>query len=57
MVADRDVEVALAGSFLGRLPPEVVMRLRSEGERADYPAGTTIYRLVRASGRCWLCVV
>jgi CRP/FNR family cyclic AMP-dependent transcriptional regulator len=44
MVADRDVEVALAGSFLGRLPPEVVMRLRSEGERADYPAGTTIYR-------------
>lgn len=44
MVADRDVEVALAGSFLGRLPPEVIMRLRAEGERADYPAGTTIYR-------------
>ena len=43
-MADRDVEVALAGSFLGRLPPEVVTRLRSEGERADYPAGTTIYR-------------
>jgi CRP/FNR family transcriptional regulator, cyclic AMP receptor protein len=44
MVADRDVEEALARSFLGRLPPEVVARLRSEGERADYPAGTTIYR-------------
>jgi CRP/FNR family cyclic AMP-dependent transcriptional regulator len=43
-VADRDVEDALARSFLGRLPPEVVARLRSEGERADYPAGTTIYR-------------
>jgi CRP/FNR family transcriptional regulator, cyclic AMP receptor protein len=44
MVADRDVEEALARSFLGRLPPEVVARLRSEGERADYPAGTTVYR-------------
>jgi CRP/FNR family transcriptional regulator, cyclic AMP receptor protein len=44
MVTDRDVEEALARSFLGRLPPEVVARLRSEGERADYPAGTTIYR-------------
>jgi len=44
MVADRDVEEALARSFLGRLPPEVVGRLRAEGERADYPAGTTIYR-------------
>ncbi len=44
MVADRDVEEALARSFLGRLPPEIVARLRSEGERADYPAGTTVYR-------------
>jgi CRP/FNR family transcriptional regulator, cyclic AMP receptor protein len=44
MVADRDVEDALARSFLGGLPPEVVARLRAEGERADYPAGTTIYR-------------
>jgi CRP/FNR family transcriptional regulator, cyclic AMP receptor protein len=43
-MADRDVEEALARSFLGRLPPEVVARLRSAGERADYPAGTTIYR-------------
>src|SRR6266487_1162690 len=44
MVADRDVEEALARSFLGRLPPEVVASLRSAGERADYPAGTTIYQ-------------
>ena len=44
MVADRDVEEALARSFLGGLPPEVVARLRAEGERAEYPAGTTIYR-------------
>ena len=43
-MADQDVEAALARSFLGRLPPEVVARLRSAGERADYPAGTTIYR-------------
>ncbi len=43
-MADQDLEEALARSFLGRLPPEVVARLRSEGERADYPAGTTIYR-------------
>ena len=43
-MADRDVDDALARSFLGRLPPEVVARLRSEGERADYPSGTTIYR-------------
>jgi CRP/FNR family transcriptional regulator len=43
-VADQDVEEALVRSFLGRLPPEVVAKLRSEGERADYPAGTTIYR-------------
>jgi CRP/FNR family transcriptional regulator len=38
------VEEALVRSVLGRLPPEVVAKLRSEGERADYPAGTTIYR-------------
>jgi CRP/FNR family cyclic AMP-dependent transcriptional regulator len=44
MVADRDVDEALERSFLGRLPAEVVARLRAEGERADYPAGTTIYR-------------
>lgn len=44
MMPDRDVEDALARSFLGRLPPEVVATLRSEGDRVDYPAGTTIYQ-------------
>jgi CRP/FNR family transcriptional regulator, cyclic AMP receptor protein len=44
MVADQDVEDALARSFLGGLPPDLVVTLRSEGERADFPAGTTIYR-------------
>lgn len=43
-MADQDVEEALARSFLGRLPPEVVAGLRAAGERADYPSGTTIYR-------------
>jgi CRP/FNR family transcriptional regulator len=43
-VADREVDDALARSFLGKLPREVVLRVRSEGERADYPAGTTVYR-------------
>src|SRR2546429_4880758 len=43
-MADREVEDALAHSFLARLPPEVGDQLRAEGERADYPAGTTVYR-------------
>jgi CRP/FNR family cyclic AMP-dependent transcriptional regulator len=43
-MADREVEDALAHSFLAGLPPELVGRLRDEGERADYPAGTTVYR-------------
>jgi len=43
-VVDREVEDALARSFLADLPAEVVGRLRAEGERADYPAGTTVYR-------------
>src|SRR5256884_889016 len=43
-MADREVEDALAHSFLARLPPEVRDGLRAEGERADYPAGTTVYR-------------
>ena len=41
---DREVEDALARSFLAELPAEVAGRLRAEGERADYPAGTTVYR-------------
>jgi CRP/FNR family cyclic AMP-dependent transcriptional regulator len=43
-MADRGVEDALARSFLADLPPELLGRLRDEGERADYPAGTTVYR-------------
>jgi CRP/FNR family transcriptional regulator, cyclic AMP receptor protein len=44
MVADPDVSDAMARSFLGKLPPELVDELLTEGERTDYPAGTTIYR-------------
>jgi CRP/FNR family transcriptional regulator, cyclic AMP receptor protein len=43
-MVDREVEDALARSFLADLPPELVGRLAAEGERADYPAGTTVYR-------------
>src|SRR5215831_2658707 len=43
-MADQEVDDALAGSFLAGLPPGLVGRLRDEGERADYPAGTTVYR-------------
>ena len=43
----------MARSFLGKLPVEVVDRLLAEGERSDYPAGTTIYREVRRQGRHW----
>jgi CRP/FNR family cyclic AMP-dependent transcriptional regulator len=43
-MADQEIEDALAHSFLMGLPPELVGRLRDEGERADYPAGTTVYR-------------
>ena len=34
----------MARSFLAGLPAELAGRLRAEGERADYPAGTTVYR-------------
>src|SRR3954467_15816780 len=43
-VVDRDVDDALARSFLAELPADVVGRLRAEGDRAAYPAGTTVYR-------------
>jgi CRP/FNR family transcriptional regulator, cyclic AMP receptor protein len=43
-VADREVDDALARGFLAGLPAELVASLRTEGERADYPAGTTLYR-------------
>ena len=41
---DPDVAEALAKSFLGRLPSEVVDPLLADQVRLDYPAGTTIYR-------------
>jgi hypothetical protein len=43
-VADRQVADALARSFLAELPPGLIDALRADGERADYPAGTTVYQ-------------
>ena len=43
-MADRDVAEAFARSFLRVLPSDLVARLKAAGERADYPAGTTVYR-------------
>ena len=34
----------MAGSFLGRLPPELVHALLAIGIRNEYPAASTIYR-------------
>jgi CRP/FNR family transcriptional regulator, cyclic AMP receptor protein len=42
-VADTDVATALAGSFLARLPPELVQALLASGVRSEQAAGTTIY--------------
>jgi CRP/FNR family transcriptional regulator len=44
MVVDREVADAVAGSFLARLPSDLVAALVDAGERTDYPAGSTIYR-------------
>jgi hypothetical protein len=41
-VVDREVDDALARSSLAELPTELAGRLLAEGERADYPAGTTV---------------
>ena len=43
-MTDQELNDAFARSFLRALPPELVAALRAEGERTDYPAGTTIYR-------------
>jgi CRP/FNR family cyclic AMP-dependent transcriptional regulator len=43
-VAERQVADAVRGSFLGRLPSDLVDVLVEVGERTDYPAGSTIYR-------------
>lgn len=55
LVADADVVTAMAGSFLGKLPSELVDGLLASGDRADYPPGTTIYREGSAA-RTWLVV-
>jgi len=44
IVADSELDDAFARSFLAQLPPELAGTLRDEGERVDYPAGTTVYR-------------
>jgi CRP/FNR family transcriptional regulator, cyclic AMP receptor protein len=43
-VIDQEVDDAFARSFLAQLPTDLIARLQTEGERADYPAGTTVYR-------------
>jgi len=43
-VVDREVDDALARSFLAQLPAELVGTLRAEGERTDFPSGITVYR-------------
>ena len=43
-MADCETEDALARSFLAELPAEVISELRAGGERADYPAGATVYQ-------------
>jgi CRP/FNR family transcriptional regulator, cyclic AMP receptor protein len=42
-VADPDVETALAGSFLGRLRPDLVRELLAGGRRHEFSAGSTLY--------------
>jgi CRP/FNR family transcriptional regulator len=42
-VADQDVVSALADSFLGTLPQELVTTLLTRGLPGQYPSGTTIY--------------
>jgi CRP/FNR family cyclic AMP-dependent transcriptional regulator len=45
-MADPDAEVVnvMRRSFLGGLPSPVVDALLADGERTDYPAGSTVYR-------------
>ena len=43
-MVDGEVDAALASSFLAELPAELAGKLRAEGERADFLAGTTVYR-------------
>lgn len=43
-MADADVEAAMATSFLGTLPGDLVTRLLTQGVRSVYAPGATIYR-------------
>ncbi len=43
-MVDAEVTEAMAGSFLGKLPRDVVGNLIANGERVDYPAGAVVYR-------------
>ena len=43
-MVDREVAEAMNRSFLGKLPGELIDQLIQEGERLDYPPGTTFYR-------------
>ena len=54
-MSDAEVAAAMAGSFLGRLPSGLVDRLLVSGHRAEFPAGSTIYREGSAP-RAWLVV-
>ena len=44
MLADHETRRVLDQSFLGDLPREVNVALLANGDRADYPPGSTIYR-------------
>jgi hypothetical protein len=44
-VADREVADAVAGSFLGRLPSDLVDALWRWASAPSIPSGSTIYRL------------
>jgi CRP/FNR family transcriptional regulator len=54
-VVDQDVAYAMAGSFLGGLPADLVNELLASGIRTDYHAGTLVYR-DRDAPRCVLVV-
>ncbi len=43
-MAEREIADAVAGSFLGGLPADLIDTLLNLGEIIDYPAGSTIYR-------------
>jgi CRP/FNR family cyclic AMP-dependent transcriptional regulator len=43
-MTDQELDAAFARGLLADLPADLVGELRAQGERADYPAGTTVYR-------------